>query len=237
MITIRDVSKAYGASFALQDVSLELPRGSVTILQGPSGSGKTTLLRLIAGLEPPTTGEITIAGERVSSPDSLRPPYERGLGFVFQDAALWPHMTVFRNVAFGLLGHPRREIAPRVDGILAALGLTDLTHRYPNQLSGGEARRVSIARTLVTHPQRLLLDEPLTHVDPDLKARLLTIILEQVRNDACTLVYVTHDHDETEHLRTAMPASHVIMMAQGRLQTPQPMQAKRRRGEGAVHGD
>ena len=237
MISIVNVSKAYGAAPALQDVTLELPRGSVTVLQGPSGSGKTTLLRLIAGLERPTTGEITIAGELVSSPRSLRPPYERGLGFVFQDAALWPHMTVFRNVAFGLLGRPRREIAPRVDGILAALGLTDLTHRYPNQLSGGEARRVSIARTLVTHPQRLLLDEPLTHVDPDLKARMLTMILEQVRNDTCTLVYVTHDHDETEHLRAVMPASHVIMVAQGRLQTPQPMQAERRCGGVAVHGD
>lgn len=200
MIELRGVSKHYGQVCALETVTVTLPRGSRTVIHGPSGSGKTTLLRLIAGLERPSEGEIHIDGERASTPARVRPPQERNVGLVFQDAALWPHLTVAQNVAFGLLGRPRREIAHRVDEMLSAMDLTGFEGRYPNQLSGGEARRVAIARTLIINPRYLLLDEPLTHLQPALRLRLLEGIRAQAAARDVTLVYVSHDLEEGRRL-------------------------------------
>ncbi len=200
MITVRNLAKRFGSVDALQDITLDLPRGSLTVIRGPSGSGKTTLLRLMAGLETPTAGEIHIAGELFSDPTYVRAPYQRGIGLVFQEAALWPHMTVHQNVAFGLLGRPRREVDRRVGEMLASLELGGLARRYPGQLSGGQARRVTLARTLVTRPDRLLLDEPLTHLQPELKARVLALIRQQAQEDGCTVLYVTHNLDEAATL-------------------------------------
>ncbi len=200
MITIQGLQKKFGSVVALDSASVELPAGSITAILGPSGSGKTTLLRLLAGLETPTGGEIYLGGELASSPDWVRPPKQRGIGFVFQSPALWPHMTVAQNVAFGLLGRPRPEIRKRVAEILADMGLDNLEKRYPSQLSGGQARRVSLARTLVTSPQRLLLDEPLTHLDSALKDELLNLIIETAASQKLTLVYVTHNANEAERL-------------------------------------
>ena len=196
MIVLHDLSKRYGAVRALKPASLVLRAGSTTVLQGPSGSGKTTLLRLIAGLERPSTGEIHLGSNLASSPAWLQPPYSRDVGFVFQNPALWPHLTVAQNVAFGLLGLPKREVTQRVGDILATMELDGLGKRYPSQISGGEARRTAIARTLVTRPRRLLLDEPLTHLQDELKLHLLDLILEQVQDQASTLLYVTHSADE-----------------------------------------
>lgn len=212
MIALRAVSKAYRpdgrdrwasaaeAVHAVDNVSLALPPGSTTVIHGPSGSGKTTLLRLIAGLERLDAGEITISGEVASTPEWTLPPNERGVGFVFQDPALWPHLTVAQNVAFGLLGRPKQEVAALVDEVLVSMELDGHQRRYPNQLSGGQARRVAIARTLIVNPRCLLLDEPLTHLQPDLKSRLLRAILAQVAARSITMVYVTHSVDEVERL-------------------------------------
>jgi iron(III) transport system ATP-binding protein len=200
MIELRGVSKHYGPVCALDAVTVTLPRGSTTVIHGPSGSGKTTLLRLIAGLERPSEGMIHIDGELASTPAQARPPQERSVGLVFQDAALWPHLTVAQNVAFGLLGRPRREIARRVGEMLSAMDLSGFEKRYPSQLSGGEARRVAIARTLVVNPRYLLLDEPLTHLQPELKLRLLEGIRTQAAARDVTLVYVSHDLEEGRRL-------------------------------------
>jgi len=214
MISIRGIQKRFGAVLALDQVTLELPAGSVTTILGPSGSGKSTLLRLIAGLELPTQGEIHLDGQLASTPQWVRPPNQRGVGFVFQQPALWPHLTVAQNVSFGLLGRPRREIADQVADMLGVMGLTGLENRYPSQLSGGQARRVSLARTLITQPHRLLLDEPLTHLDPELKDQLLSLILETAARQALTLVYVTHQAEEAAHLN-----GRVLTLQNGQLQS------------------
>lgn len=212
MITLTAVSKHFGPTrdrrdrpedrtvAAVQDVSLTLTESSITVIQGPSGSGKTTLLRLIAGLECPSAGEIRVDGEIVSTPDWILPPHQRDMGFVFQDPALWPHLTVAQNIGFGLLGLPKQEIAQRVADVLTSMDLAGLQRRYPNQLSGGQARRVAIARTLVVNPRCLLLDEPLTHLQPELKAQLLAVIRDHVAARAMTLLYVTHSVDEAAYL-------------------------------------
>jgi len=200
MIALHDVSKRYGSVQALKPTSLALPAGSMTMLQGPSGSGKTTLLRLIAGLERPSTGEIHLGGNLACNPTWLQPLYARDIGFVFQNPALWPHLTVAQNVAFGLLGLPKREITQRVGDILTRMELDGLGKRYPSQISGGEARRTAIARTLVTRPRRLLLDEPLTHLQDELKLHLLDLILDQVQQQESSLLYVTHSSEEIRRI-------------------------------------
>ena len=200
MIKVDGLSKCFGEVIALQDISLELLPGTITAIHGPSGSGKTTLLRLIAGLEAPTTGTIHIGGALVSTPAALTAPHHRGVGFVFQEAALWPHMTVYQNVAFGLLGLPRHEVKARVAEMLAQLGIDDLTRRYPGELSGGQARRVSLARTLVTHPPRLLLDEPLTHIHHEMRSEILNLIEQLAVNRGTMVVYVTHELAEAARL-------------------------------------
>jgi iron(III) transport system ATP-binding protein len=217
MIVLEDVSKDYGPVQAVDAVSLTLPRASTTVVYGPSGSGKTTLLRLIAGLERPSAGEIHLDGERASTPAWILPPPQRAVGFVFQDSALWPHLTVAQNIAFGLLGQPRADVARRVEEMLAVMDLTGLGRRYPNQLSGGQARRVAIARTLVVKPRYLLLDEPLIHLQPDLRTRLLQTIREHVIDEGITLVYVSHHSEEAARLggrRLKMVGGRLILDAQ-----------------------
>ena len=200
MITLHHLSKRYGAVQALKPTSLALPARSITVLQGPSGSGKTTLLRLIAGLELPSTGEIHLGGNLAGNPTWLQPPHSRDIGFVFQNPALWPHLTIAQNIAFGLLGLPKREITQRIGHILATMELDGLEKRYPSQISGGEARRTAIARTLVTRPRRLLLDEPLTHLQDELKLHLLDLILDQVQQQGSSLLYITHSSEETRRI-------------------------------------
>ena len=212
MISIQTLEKRYGTVAALDRVSLELPAGSVTAILGPSGSGKTTLLRLIAGLEIPDGGQIELGGELASQAGWAASPNRRNIGFCFQTPSLWPHMTVAQNVNFGLLGRPRREIRERVAAMLEAMELEELGRRYPAQLSGGQARRVSIARTLVTEPQRLLLDEPLTHLDPTLKEKLLRFIVASSAEREATLLLVTHDEEEARQLN-----GRVLRLVAGRL--------------------
>jgi iron(III) transport system ATP-binding protein len=159
------------------------------------------LLRLIAGLEVPDSGEIFLGGERVSRARTiLVPPHRRGIGFAFQTPALWPHLTVLDNVLFGLHSLPKDSARSRAEEALASMGALHLSSRKPSDLSGGEARRVSLARALAPRPRFLLLDEPLTHLDNDAKADLTSRLLEAFRSNKTTVLCVTHDPVEASSL-------------------------------------
>lgn len=204
MLLLDNVSKCYepsaaramDAARAVDTVSFSLPDQTCLVISGHSGSGKTTLLRLIAGLEVPDTGRILFNDRIASTPGWVLPPHQRQVGFLFQTPVLWPHLTVYQNISFGLGDWDRRAAKQRMDEILEQTKLTALAGRHPHQLSGGEARRVSLARALAPKPACLLLDEPLTHLDPDLKAEMLTLILETARSVGASLIYVTHDATE-----------------------------------------
>ena len=198
MIEFENISKTFNSQRAVDHVSLIIPDHARVALVGPSGSGKTTLLRLIAGLEIPDTGSISMDGRVVSSPDFVIPPSERSIGFVFQSPALWPHMTVADNIRFALENLPPEEQEQRTRSLLERMMILPLADRYPDQISGGEARRVALARSLAPRPATLLFDEPLTNLDRPLREDLLLLILESVREAGSSMVYVTHDDFEAE---------------------------------------
>jgi len=200
MIVLKDLTKTFGAARAVDSLSLEIPAGEMIAIQGPSGSGKTTLLRLIAGLELPDQGQISMDGEVVSRPGWAVEPWTRGIGIVFQRCALWPHMTVAQNILFAMNGAQRDQKKIRLEGLLQQIHLEALAGRYPFSLSGGEARRVAIARALAAEPRRLLMDEPLTNLDHDLKRQLLDVILGYAASRGTTLIYITHEEDEASLL-------------------------------------
>jgi len=192
-VELRGIEKRWDG-FQLRIERLEIRDGEFMTLLGPSGCGKTTTLRIVAGLEKPDSGEILFQGERVND----IPPYERGIGIVFQDYALFPHMTVFKNVAFGLEMRrlPREEIERKVKHALELVGLAGLENRYPEQLSGGQQQRVALARALVVEPDVLLLDEPLSNLDAKIRERLRSEIRRIQRELGITTIYVTHDQEE-----------------------------------------
>lgn len=193
MIRLNGVSKAFGQVCAVSNVSLTVERHAALALTGPSGSGKTTLLRLIAGLEEPDAGKISLDGQIVSRPGAVAAPHTRSIGMVFQSPALWPHLTVARHIAFGLAGWERTEARSRIKTLTRLAKLRGLEDRYPHQLSGGEAQRVALARALAPCPHILLLDEPLSNLDPELHADMLALI-QQVRAETdVTLIFVSHD--------------------------------------------
>jgi ABC-type Fe3+/spermidine/putrescine transport system ATPase subunit len=196
MISIRSLSKYFDEVKAVDRVNLQVQKGQSRAIFGPSGSGKTTLLRLIAGLETPDEGEILIEETLMSSPGLAVPPHQRNLGFMFQSPALWPHMDVAENILFGLHALPKQAALQRMEEILDWVGLSGLEGRYPAQLSGGQSRRVALARTLAPKPKLLLMDEPFTSVDPDLKVDLLDLVKDTVRLEGMTLLLVTHDKEE-----------------------------------------
>ena len=202
-VTVSHVSKRLGVHRALTDVSLDVASGATVVIVGPSGSGKTTLLRLIAGLEVPDTGTIALHGAPVAAAGLNRvAPHERGLGFVFQDLALWPHLTVSESLAFVLASArvPRAHRALRAQQALDLMRIGQLGDRYPHQLSGGEQQRVALARALVGQPRILLLDEPFSSLDPELRASL-RIELDQLRRQLhVTMLYVTHDREDAAAL-------------------------------------
>lgn len=196
MIRVEQLTKHYGNCMALKSVTFGVPPRESLALLGPSGSGKTTLLRLIAGLEKPDQGQVFIGERPVSSPRQMVAPHKRGIGFVFQEPALWPHLNVARNILFGLQALTRSEARKRLGQVLEDTNLTGLEDRFPDEISGGEARRVAIARAIAPGPRVLLMDEPLTHLDPDLKHRLIEMIREVTESSRATLIYVTHDRSE-----------------------------------------
>ena len=194
MITVTAARKSYGSFTALDDVSIEIPSGSLTALLGPSGSGKSTLLRSIAGLETLDAGVVSIAGRDVTR----EPPQHRGIGFVFQHYAAFSHMTVRDNVAFGLTirKRPRQETARTVNDLLEIVGLAGFQHRYPAQLSGGQRQRMALARALAVRPEVLLLDEPFGALDAKVRADLRTWLRRLHDEVHVTTVLVTHDQQE-----------------------------------------
>jgi multiple sugar transport system ATP-binding protein len=195
---------------AVCGIDLSIGEGEFVVLLGPSGCGKTTTLRMIAGLEIASGGRVTLAGKDVTT---LRPA-DRDVGFVFQFYALYPHLTVRENIAFPLrsVGKPRREIASRVAGVAERLGLTNLLHLHPRQLSGGDQQRVSLARAMVRRPRAWLMDEPLGTLDADRRLAMRDFLREQQLESKVTTVYVTHDQEEAMSL-----ADRIVVMNAGRI--------------------
>jgi sulfate transport system ATP-binding protein len=211
MIDLRDVTKRYDDFTALDDVSLHVPAGSLTALLGPSGSGKSTLLRVIAGLEDPDGGTVSIDGA-----DATRvPARRRGVGFVFQHYAAFKHMTVRANVAFGLKVRRRAkdDVRARVDELLALVHLEGLADRYPSQLSGGQRQRMALARALAPEPRVLLLDEPFGALDAQVREELRVWLRRLHEEVHVTTVFVTHDQEEAMDV-----AEQVAVISEGRIQ-------------------
>ena len=210
-ITVTDVNKRFGDFVALDDVSLEVPGGSLTALLGPSGSGKSTLLRVIAGLETPDSGRVEISGEDATDV----PVRDRGVGFVFQHYAAFKHMTVRENVAFGLRIRRRAkgEVRDRVEELLSLVQLDGLAERYPSQLSGGQRQRMALARALAVEPKVLLLDEPFGALDARVRKELRSWLRRLHEEVHQTTVLVTHDQEEAMEV-----ADTIAVMDHGRIQ-------------------
>ena len=209
MIRLDAVTKRFGDVVAVDAASLCVDRGEVVALLGPSGCGKTTLLRLVAGFERPDAGTVEVAGRVAADAATWVPPERRRVGMVFQDYALFPHLTVAENVGFGL---PRKERATRVGALLATVGLDGLGKRYPHELSGGQQQRVALARALAPAPELVLLDEPWSNVDPFLRESLRAEVTEIMRPLGVTVVLVTHDREEAFSL-----ADRIALVRDGRV--------------------
>ena len=229
-IDIDAIAKTFAGTQALYPTSLSIPSGALVSLLGPSGSGKTTLLRILAGLEAPTSGRILLDGTDATG----IPVQKRRVGFVFQSYALFRHMTVFDNIAYGLRARPRSarpsrpEIARRVERLLSLIRLPDIGHRYPSQLSGGQRQRVALARALATEPRMLLLDEPFGALDAQVRLELRAGLRDIHDATGLTTVFVTHDQDEAFAL-----ADRVVVMSTGRIEqvgTPQDIRRHPARG-------
>ena len=210
-ILVRNATRRFGDFTALDDVSVEIPSGSLTALLGPSGSGKSTLLRVIAGLERPDAGTVEIDGRDATT----LPPQRRGVGFVFQHYAAFKHMTVRENVAFGLkvARRPRAEIRARVDELLELVQLPGLADRYPAQLSGGQRQRMALARSLAVQPSVLLLDEPFGALDARVRKELRAWLRHLHDEVHVTTVFVTHDQEEAMEV-----ADRIVVMNHGRVE-------------------
>ncbi len=193
-VECKNIALAYGKTQVLKDISLSIRPGEFFALLGPSGSGKSTLLRLIAGFNFAQSGELKVDGSDIMH----IPPWQRNIGMVFQNYALWPHMSVEKNVAFGLEERklPRPDIARKVHDVLALVGLSEFAQRRPNQLSGGQQQRVALARTLAVEPKVLLLDEPLSNLDAKLRVQMRQELKSLQRRLGITTIFVTHDQEE-----------------------------------------
>jgi iron(III) transport system ATP-binding protein len=210
VIRAQGLTKRFGEVCAVDRVDLEVHRGRTLALLGPSGCGKTTTLRLIAGFESPDEGLIALEGQIVAGPDRLVPPERRRIGMVFQDYALFPHLDLAGNVAYGLAAGPDRD--RRVGQMLDLVGLSGLERRFPDELSGGQQQRVALARALAPAPALLLLDEPFSNLDATLRARVRVEVREILERSGATTIFVTHDQDEALSI-----ADQVAVMDRGRV--------------------
>jgi iron(III) transport system ATP-binding protein len=211
-VRLQGVSKAFGPVQAVREVSLEIDRGELMAVLGPSGCGKTTLLRTIAGFERPDAGRVVVSDEEVAGPDRFLPPERRRIGMVFQDYALFPHLTVTANVCFGLADRPRGEREALTRRTIELVGLQHKSSRHPHELSGGERQRVALARALATEPALVLLDEPFSSLDASLRAGLRREVEVILRDAEATALLVTHDQEEALSL-----ADRLAVMREGRI--------------------
>ncbi|MBX3295859.1 MAG: ABC transporter ATP-binding protein [Acidobacteria bacterium] len=216
-LRIVGVSKSFGGRAILKNLSLEVAQGESVVLVGPSGCGKTTLLRMIAGLETPDAGEIYLDGECVAAGgQNLVPPFVRRIGFVFQDLALWTHLTVEGNLRFVLSSRkvPKTEHAKRIEEMLSLVRMKGFAEKYPGKLSGGEQQRVALARALIGGSRLLLLDEPLSSLDADLRGELRDELIRIQKRLRITTVSVTHDEAEARVL-----ADRIVKLKDGEIES------------------
>lgn len=215
-LRLQEVTKRFGTRPVVDRVSLTMQAGEAVVVLGPSGCGKTTLLRTIAGLEIPDDGDVWIEERQVATAGkNVVPPHRRGIGFVFQDLALWPHLTVREQLEFvmGALSVPKSERPTRARDVLALVRIAPLADRHPHQLSGGEQQRAALARAIITRPRLLLLDEPFSSLDPELRITLRGELIELQRSLGLTMIYVTHHPDDARAL-----TDRVISMRDGRIE-------------------
>jgi iron(III) transport system ATP-binding protein len=196
LLELSDIRHAYGQQRVVNDLSLTLGKGAIGCLLGPSGCGKTTVLRCIAGFEPVSAGKILLNGAVISSSSVMIPPERRHIGMVFQDYALFPHLSVVDNIGFGLHSMQKGERSARTAEMLQIVGLADAAKKYPHQLSGGQQQRVALARALAPRPELLLLDEPFSNLDVTLRGRLSLEVRDILKSQNATAILVTHDQDE-----------------------------------------
>lgn len=212
-LELREVGKRFGTTVVVQGLSFHLAPGSIGCLLGPSGCGKTTVLRLIAGFEDVSAGEILIDGSVVSQPGRTLPPERRQVGMVFQDYALFPHLSVEQNIAFGLYRWPAAARQARVRELMELVGLAAHARAHPHELSGGQQQRVALARALAPRPELLLLDEPFSNLDVDLRERLGLELRQILKHEGMTAILVTHDQQEAFAM-----ADEIGVMHEGRIQ-------------------
>jgi iron(III) transport system ATP-binding protein len=196
LLKVEDISAGYGNERVIESLSFHVNRGEIVSLLGPSGCGKTTALRAVAGFEPISAGKILIADREASVPGRTVPPEQRSIGMVFQDYALFPHLTISDNIAFGLRGKPAVDRQVQVDHLLDATGLDGMGERYPHELSGGQQQRVALARALAPRPTMLLMDEPFSNLDVELRERLSVEVRDLLKSEGISGILVTHDQHE-----------------------------------------
>ena len=196
ILSLKNISKSFGNTEILSDISLELQKGEILTILGESGSGKSTILNLIAGFEKEDSGTISVYEKVVNSPDIFVEPHERNIGFVFQNYGLFPHLNVFKNIAFGLSKISSSDKKLIVRDMLSLIGLVGLEERYPHELSGGQQQRVALARTLATKPKLILFDEAFSNVDSTLKTKIQKELLSIIKRSAVSAIFVTHDSKE-----------------------------------------
>ena len=214
VLELKGISCAYEPNRpAVEEITFTVHQGEILCLLGPSGCGKTTILRAIAGFERVTAGSIALSGQLVSSQHTMVPTEQRHIGMVFQEYALFPHLRVDKNIAFGLSHLSRTQQNAIVDDLLTLTGLRGLEHRYPHELSGGQQQRVALARALALRPVLLLLDEPFSNLDPDMASRMRQDLHALLRQTKTTAILVTHDHDEAFSM-----ADRVAVLNRGRLE-------------------
>ncbi len=213
VINCQSVSKRFGDMIAVADATLQVHAGEIVSVLGASGCGKTTLLRLVAGFEPIDSGAIALMGERVSTPGRSTPAERRKVGMVFQDYALFPHLTVAANIGFGVADLARADKRDRVAETLKLVGLSDLSHRYPHELSGGQQQRVAVGRTLAPRPVAVLLDEPFSNLDVGMRSGVSGLVEEILRGRGVATIIVTHDREEAFSM-----ADRVAVMNEGRIE-------------------
>jgi iron(III) transport system ATP-binding protein len=214
-IEVRHFRKAFGPVVAVNDLSFDVDAGEILVIVGASGCGKTTTLRCIAGLERPSGGSISIHGQTVVSDTVFVPPERRGIGMMFQSYALWPHMTVYDNIAYGLVikKTPAVKLREAVRGVVELVGLKGLEQRYPSDLSGGQQQRVALARSAVAEPTVLLLDEPLSNLDAKLRENMRNDLRRLIKKLGITAIHITHDQTEAMAI-----ADRILFMRAGRIE-------------------